>query len=144
MAYKAYNTGLQYVMSGSVNFTGDTFKMALLSSDYTFDQEHTSVASLTVGRLGTDIPVPATKSVVCDSTNHFSFWKTSGTIIWTGGNQPASGTIIAVCLYKFVTNDAGSIPICYYDPSDLVANNGEITFTPASDANGGLYKIASA
>jgi hypothetical protein len=144
MAYKVFTPGLHQVNSMTFDWVNNTFKLCLLNSSYTFDIESASMTPLAAGRLGTDITVGATKTVVLDGTNHFTFWKTTNTMIWTGGNQPASGTIIAVALYKFTTNDAGSVPLCYYDVTDLVANNGDITFTSASDANGGMFKLASA
>lgn len=144
MAYKVFTEGLHQINSKAVDWVNDTFKLCLLSSSYTFDIESASMTPLAAGRLGTDITVGATKTIVKDGTNHFTFWKTTATMKWDGGNQPASGTVVAVALYKFTTNDAGSIPICYYDVNDLVTNNGEITFTCAADGDGGMFKLASA
>jgi len=144
MAYKVFTEGLHQINSKNVDWVNDVFKLCLVSSSYSFDIESTTMTPLAAGRLGTDITVGATKTIVKDAANHFTFWKTTATMKWnTGVEAPASGTVVAVALYKFITNDAGSTPICYFDPTDLVSNGGDITFQCASDANGGMFKLSS-
>jgi len=47
---------------------------------------------------------------------------------WTAVTQVSSKTVGAIVIYKFVTNDAGSMPVCLIDGfTAVVPNGGNIT-----------------
>lgn len=134
MANGVYNTG----KAAAISFTGDTIKIRLVPSTYTFNTDHATMTAVGSG-IGTDQTV-ANKSVVTDQTNDFGFWKSTTNPSWTA--VAGGSTVGGAVLYKFGTVDGDSIPICFYDLTDTATNGGDITVTWASDANGGVYKVA--
>lgn len=138
MANGKYDAGLLGIANSGINFTADTIKVRLMPSSYTFDVNDETMSDVGAG-IGTDQTV-ADKSVVEDGSAHFAFWKSTTNPSWSA---VASGsTIGGVVLYKFVTDDAGSTPIGYYDTTDLATNGSDVLMSWPSDANGGVLKIS--
>ena len=48
-------------------------------------------------------------------------------VTWTALGGAANDTIGAALIFKFVTNDADSIPIAYIDLTDTPTNGGDVT-----------------
>ena len=138
MANGVYDTGRNGIMAGTIIFGSVSIKARLVPSSYTPSYgTGTSMTPIGAG-IGTDQTL-GTKSVGNDTTTHFSFFKAADPT-WTA--VAGGSTVAAVVIYKFVTNDAGSTPLVYLDVTDTATNGGDITIQFASDANGGIYKIA--
>jgi hypothetical protein len=52
----------------------------------------------------------------------------SAAITWTA--VAGGSTVGYVCIFKFVTNDAGSTPIAVIDVADTATNGSDLTYTP--------------
>lgn len=138
MASAYYNIGLQgFIQSATrIDLTGDTIRVRPIRvSGYTFAATHatmTSVVAATGGpgdvTLGTKVLATGVDGGTFDAADAvFTAW--------------ASGAAIdALAIFKFVTNDAGSTPICYLDGFTVTPNGGDITFQWAN-ANPFIFKI---
>ncbi len=83
--------------------------------------------------IGTDQTL-GSKSRTNDTTNDRIVYDAADPT-WTA---VASGSTIGwIVIYKFVTNDAGSTPICALDVADTSTNDGDLLFT--FSANGVFY-----
>ena len=130
MANTAYPLGAQKILAGSINFSSDTIKAALLPSSYTYSAAHEFVADLGT-LIGTDQTL-ASKSIaggVLDADN-LSF----GTI------APGS-TIKALVIYKDTGNTSTAPVLFYFDVVTglpMATNGGTVTIP----WDNGVKKIA--
>lgn len=138
MANGVYDTGRNAVMASTLDWVSDTIKARLVPGTYTPNYGTNTTMTPVGAGIGTDQTL-VTKSVPNDATNHFSFFKAANPV-WTA--VATGSTVVAVVVYKFITDDAGSTPIVFLDVTDTPTNGGDITIQFASDANGGVYKIA--
>jgi hypothetical protein len=88
---------------------------------------------------GTTDQALGTKSIVKDTTNDFAFFKAASALFVA---VPAGAAIVGFVLYKDTGTPTTSPLVAYYDTADITPNGGDITFVPASDANGGYLKLA--
>lgn len=137
MANGVYDAGRLGVMNAGIDFVNNTIKVRLVPSSYSFDATHATMTAVGSG-IGTDQTL-ASKATTSDGTNHFCYF-TAANPTWTA--VAGGSTIGAAVVYKFVTNDAGSTPICFLDVTDTATNGSDITISFASNGNGGIYKIA--
>ena len=130
MADIAYNAGLD-VMSG---FVAGTFRFLLLKNGVGADPDLVYVDDLTPGTneitvSGYSRQTAGTKSRTVDNTlNRITY----------DCDDPAFGTLVAgetvtgMVLYEFVTNDADSILVAYYDLTDAATAGTAFTVVLAS------------
>ena len=82
---------------------------------YAPDEDEASMTPVAAGRRNTDQPltlIDATGGGICDASDI--------TFSAVAAGDPVQGVI----LYKFVTNDAGSTPICFLEFTEPVTPNG--------------------
>jgi len=133
MASFVYNQGALNICgeSTAIDWEGDTIKARLTASSVTPNKDDTSMTGYT--GIGTDQTL-GSKTRASDTTNDRVVFDAADPT-WTA---VASGsTVGTVTIYKFVTNDAGSTPICSLDITDTPTNGGDITIT--FSANGVFY-----
>jgi hypothetical protein len=104
----------------------------LVASSFTPDKDNTSMTGHT--GIGSDQTL-ANKTKTKDTTNDRIVYTNTVAITWTA--VAAGSTIGTIDIYKFVTNDAGSTPICSIDVTDTPTNGSDIVLTP--HANGLFY-----
>jgi hypothetical protein len=138
MASAFYNIALEnFLTSGSyINLASDTIRVRPVRvSGYTFAATHTSMTPVVAatggpgdGTLGTKVIKTGTDGGCFDAADQ----------VFTG--WAAGAAIDALVIFKFVTNDAASTPICYLDGFSVTPNGGDITFQWAA-ANPFIFKI---
>lgn len=136
MADGAYNRGLDELAA----FGTSTYKFLLLKgSGYTFNKDHDFVSDLTPGSnevagSGYARVTAASKTRTIDDSNDRITYDAADPAF---GSIVAGETVSAMVLFRFVTNDADSILIAYYDLTDTATNG--TAFTVTLGANGVLY-----
>jgi hypothetical protein len=121
-----YNRGADELTA----FTTSTYKFLLLKgSGYTPNKDHDYVADLTpasneVTVAGYARVTAATKTRTIDDTNDRITYDCDDPAF---GSLTAGQTVSAMVLYRFVTNDADSILIAYYDLADTATNGSAFT-----------------
>ena len=93
VTHKLYGPAMKNILDGTVDLDGHTFKVALMSSGFSFDQDHENWAQVSTGEIsstgdydgGITLPIASTdmtysggvSTVICSSETVFS---TEGTI----------------------------------------------------------------
>lgn len=140
MSFK-FTEALYQLGLGTVDFSADTLKVALLmgSNNALASRNVTNVGAITLDEFdGSGYSRGTLSSVVWakDTVNH------RGELTWDPEVFAALGVgsddVVGALLFKFVTNDAGSLPIAYYDGGDfpISPNGGDVTIS--SDGEGAL------
>lgn len=104
-----------------INWASDTIKARLVASSATVNPDDTSMTAHTI--IGTDQTL-GTKTFTEDTTNDRIVYGAANPT-WTA--VAGGSTVGTVTIFKFVTNDAGSTPICSIDIADTATNGGDIT-----------------
>ncbi len=115
----------------AIDWEVDTIKARLTASSFTPNKDDTSMTGYTV--IGTDQTL-GTKTRAEDTTNDRVVFDAADPT-WTA--VAGGSTIGTVTIFKFVTNDAGSTPICSIDITDTATNGGDVTIAFA--ATGVVY-----
>lgn len=141
MASAYYDIGLERFISSAarIDLTGDTINVRPLritgGDAYAFATTHATMTPVIPATGGPGDQTLATK-VLGTTTNGGTFDAADRAFsAWASG--PA---IVALAIFKFVTNDAGSLPICYLDGFTVTPNGGDITFQWAA-ASPFIFKI---
>lgn len=127
MASFVYNDAALKLVTNSIVWASDTIKIRLISSAVTPDKDDTSMTGMT--QIGGSDKTLTTVAPAKDTTNDRIVFDANDPSAWSA---VASGTVGGAIVFKFVTNDAGSIPIAFIDPADIVANGSDISVTFAS------------
>lgn len=131
MASAAYQINIAVMMNAGVNLGSDTIKVRLIrTSGYTFSQAHDFMDDVTAA-IGTDVTLGSKTTTVgvFDAAD----------AVFTAVS--AGAAIDACVIYKFVTNDAASLPLVYLDGFSVVPNGGDITLVWASGSPN-IWRIA--
>lgn len=72
-----------------------------------------------------------TESFSRDNTNVRSEF-TASVVTWAGLGA-GTRAIEGVLMFVFITNDAASIPLAFYDTTNVSSNGGDVTFTPNAE-----------
>jgi hypothetical protein len=148
MASGAYQNGISKILDGTIDLDTAVLKIMLLKSTYTYDPDHAAVSSLTeitgvanyTGGFGGAGRKTATVAISLDNTNNkviVTFTDLTWTALGTGD------TIGGAALVREITNDAGSIPVVFFDFTDIPTNGGDVTLDfAAAGANGGNLQFA--
>lgn len=132
MASFITNSGADGLQSGgAIAWASDTIKARLVASSATLNKDDTSMTPYTL--IGTDQTL-TTKTKTKDTTNDRIVYS-ADMVTWTA--VAGGSTVGNVCIFKFVTNDAGSTPIAIIDVNDVATNGGNLTLTP--DATNGFF-----
>jgi hypothetical protein len=123
MASFAYNDGALKLQDGSIQWTTDVIRARMVGSTVTPNKDDTSITGYTnVGGVDKTL-------VACTRTKDTALDR----IVYDADNlsdfvaPPAGPTARYVIIFKFVTNDAASIPIFCIHCSDLVLNGTDVT-----------------
>lgn len=117
-----------------ISLTGDTLKVMLVTSGYTFNPDdrfvssasgsEISVTGYTGGFGGSGRKSLASRTLSADDTNDRGAFDAAD-VTWTALSSGA--TIAAAILFKELTSDALSPMIAYFDITDTPTNGGDIT-----------------
>lgn len=130
MASFVTNVG-SYSLQGQgtpVVFASDTIKARLVASSATVGKDDTSMTPYTA--IGTDQTL-SSKGVANNTTDDRTQYTQSATLTWSA--VAGGSTIGYIAVFKFVTNDAGSMPLFVFDITDTPTNGSDITWTPPSN-----------
>lgn len=136
MASMVTNVGAAGLTSGgSIDWGtgsgGDTIKARVCKAG-TLDQDDTVMTGKTAVAGTTDITLTG-KSKTTDNTNNRIIFSATSPLSWTGVSDGAASALF-IAIYKFVTNDADSIPISYIDVTDLsLASVSQLNYTIPAD-----------
>lgn len=109
-----------------INWAANTIRARLVASSATVNKDDTSLTPYTV--IGTDQDL-GSKTFTEDTTNDRIVYDAANPT-WTA--VAGGSTVGGVVIFKFVTNDAGSTPICFIDIADTATNGSDITIDFAS------------
>lgn len=126
MSSVVYNTGKS---PANADLTNGTFKVMLLTSSYTPDVDHATVSAIVANEAtGTGYvrKTLASPTLTVDNTND-RVDLGGANMTWTG----LTSTFRYAVLFKFITNDAASIPVAYFDlgAQSLTAQDFSINWT---------------
>lgn len=138
MASSVYNAAKNLFVTGALDWDTDDIRCLLVTSSYTFDADHATVSAITNELSGTGY---SRQSMTCsaptiDTGNDQVECDASDTTF--ASLNADNGTIAAAVVFKFVTNDADSIPIAYVDGVDVVTNGSDVIVQWGSE---GVFKV---
>ena len=117
MANAMYTVAKEDFMDSVLDLDTDDIRIRLVKDTYSFAAGDTSMTPITK-ITGTTDQILAGRSItngVFDATDP----------TWTG--VAGGETIMGAVIYKFITNDAGSIPINFIELADTATNGSDIT-----------------
>lgn len=149
MANFVYNYGKFLLANGGINLLTDNIALILVANTYIepgVANNKSNVLSeissyeITTGTVSGYARYALTsKSVVEDDTNGFAYFKAANVTFSTLGT---GNTVGGAVLIKETGSNTTSPLIAFYDVTDTPTNGGDITIQWASDANGGVLKLA--
>lgn len=119
-----FNAGSQGLLNGTINWASDTIRARPVLSSASPNPDATAMTS--IGVTGNDQTLGTKTGPTKDDANDRI---TYGAASPTFPSQPAGDPINKLVLFKFVTNDAGSIPIACVDIDAVTPNGGGIAVT---------------
>lgn len=132
MASFVHNSGADGLTSGGgITYASDTIKARLVASSVTPNRDDAVMTGYTA--IGTDQTL-GSKTKTKDTANDRIVFSAAA-LTWTA--VAGGSTVGWVTFYKFVTNDADSIPIATIDVTDTATNGGNLTLT--ADATNGFF-----
>lgn len=132
MASFVFNRGALNAQNGGLGFTSNTIKARLVSTSESLNKDSTAMTG--IGISGYDVTLSGKTGPVEDLANDRISYD-SGDITFPAVTiRPEVNRVV---FFKYVTNDADSVPICCCDITPVTPNNGDIIVT--LDANGIFY-----
>lgn len=150
MANIVYNRG-KYVV-GTADIDGSTFRLMLVTTGYTENQDHNLVDDGTTSDpLSYEIGVGGYSrqsiglAAFEDDTNDFAGLDASDAVFTS---LATGATVGGAVLYRYstsggTTSDTGQELISFYDLTDTPTNGGNFTITWASTSAGGVLKLGT-
>lgn len=132
MASFVFNRGALRAQDGTLGFTSNTIKARLVSTSESLNKDSTVMTG--IGISGFDVTLSGKTGPTEDTANDRI---TYDAIDLTFSGVTTRPEVNRVVFFKFVTNDADSIPICCCDITAVTPNNGDILVT--LDAIGIFY-----
>jgi hypothetical protein len=127
-----FNEGALQLQNGGIVWGADTIKIRPILTSATPDIDADVVTG--IGITGGDVTLGSkTGPTKVDATNRVSYDAGDPTLV----AQPPGAEIDSLLVFKFVTNDADSIPIAVVDITPVTPNGGNIAIT--FDAIGVFY-----
>jgi hypothetical protein len=130
MASFTTNEGSESLQDGTIVWATDVIKARLVASSFTPNKDDTVMTGYTA--IGTDQTLGG-KTRTKDTTNDRIVYDATDPT-WTA--VAGGSTVGTVTVFKFVTNDADSIPIFNIDVTDTATNGGDITAVFSADGIG--------
>jgi hypothetical protein len=122
MANFTTNRGSLDIQNGTIAFLSDTMKIRLVKSSVTPDKDNTVMTGLTAV-TGTTDQTLGSKTRTEDTTNDRIVYDAADPTFTAVASGDTVGWYI---VYKFVTNDADSIPLFVCDVTNTPTNGGDI------------------
>jgi hypothetical protein len=130
MASFTTNRGSLDLQSNVIVWASDTMKARLVASSFTPDKDNTVMTGYTT--IGTDQTL-GSKTRTEDTTNDRIVYDAADPT-WTA--VTIGSTVGWVVVYKFVTNDADSVPLFVLDVTDTPTNGGDISVSFSANGIG--------
>lgn len=128
MAGFVYNEAAESLLDGSIDYAADTIRVRPVLTSETLDKDATAMTGIgvtgydqTLGSKTGPTKNDTTDRVVYDAANP------------TFPAVAAGAEIDRIVIFKFVTDDAGSIPIAVNDITPITPNGGDIAVTISAD-----------
>ena len=125
MASLLYDVARKGFLDADIDLLVDTIQVrAVADEDYTASAAHTTMSSVTkyTGSTDATLGTKTTTAGVFDAADLSPAYSS----LAIDGSKDIDGLVI----FKFVTNDAGSTPICYIDlTTALTPNGGDVNIT---------------
>lgn len=132
MAGFIFNVGALGLQDGSINWASDTIKIRPVETSDTIDEDDTVMTGL--GLTGYDQTLGSKTGPTKDDANNRIVYDAANP---TFPSVAAGPQIDRALIFKFVTNDADSIPIALMDIAAITPNGGNIGVL--FDAIGAFY-----
>jgi len=143
MASNLYNNGLLKVADRTIDFVSDTIRVLLVNASHTFTATHTTVSQITANELSTTnyVRKDLAGKAITAATNVTSFL--ADNVTWTAlGPTSAGPTAAFAIVYKFITNDAGSLLLACIDFTDQTLNGSDFTLKwNGASSNGAVFTL---
>jgi hypothetical protein len=117
-----FNAGAQGLLAGTINWGSDTIRARLVESSASLDEDATAMTG--IGVTGNDQTLGTKTGPTKDDTNDRS---TYGAANPTFASQPLGDPVDRLVVFKFSTDDAGSVPIACVDITEVTPNGGDIS-----------------
>ena len=136
MANAAYNEAKTELLKGTLDFDAPDDIRVMLLETAGFDADHATIAAVLAGAAveltstNYSRQALAGEGVTQDDVNdRGEFDATDAT--FSSVSQAGSENVVAAIVFKFITNDASSIPIAYIDTGGfpITANGSDIVIT---------------
>lgn len=121
MASQVYNEGKRGLLAGEIDLNADDIRIALVMANSTAGSQNDGIVNLddftTLDRCdstGYSDAQLANETVTKDDPSDEARFDADD-VTFTALNSDASRNIIGVLVYKFVTNDADSVVICFLE-----------------------------
>lgn len=119
-----FNAGAQGLLAGTINWGSDTIRARVVEAAETPDEDATAMTG--IGVTGNDQTLGSKTGPTKDDAND--------RITYGAGNptfaaQPLGDPVDKLVLFKFITNDAGSVPIACVDIDEVTPNGGDLAVT---------------
>ena len=130
-----YPSALLALGAGTLNWDTNTIRALLVNGSASYNRTHDTVSDITANELSQATRVDLVTSAPADNgTTRIIFDATD--IVF---NSQTSGQTVGACIiYKFITNDAGSLLIAFVDGTNITTDGSNITVTFPADGVFGL------
>jgi hypothetical protein len=126
MAGFVFNEAAESLLDGSINWGSDTIRVRPVATSESLDKDATAMTS--IGVTGYDQTL-GSKTRTKDTTNDRIVYDAADP---TFPSVAAGAEVNRMVAFKFVTNDADSIPIAVVDITAITPNGGNIAVTIAA------------
>lgn len=133
MASFVTNAGAEGLLTpDTIVWASDTIKARLVATSASPNKDDTVMTGFS--SIGSDQTLGTKTKTKNTTDDRIEF--SAAAITWSA--VAGGSTVGFICIYKFVTNDADSIPIAWIDVADTATNGGDLTYTPTT---GGLFYL---
>lgn len=134
MADAVYNIAKRDLLKGDMDFDTITVRMLLVDETFAVEVDDDDVATTIaggeeVGESGYSRQTLANVAVTLDDANDRAYVDADDPAF---GSIASGGTIGGGVIYKFVTDDAGSTPICFQDYTNTPQNGQAVSVSFAA------------
>lgn len=143
MASNTFIYALQEIAQADLDLQVDTIKACLCMTGNSCDTDAhdgtvTTLAGITTlnrsDATGYADVTLAAKTLALDDVNNRVKFDNTADIVFSGLSTPATGNYTGILLYKFITNDADSIPIFWIEFTAPIAKEAtQVTVPPHAD-----------
>lgn len=145
MSSNLYNNGLLKIADHTIDLVNDTIRVLLVNASHTFTATHTTVSQVVANELSTTgyVRKDLAGKAVTAAANVTSFLADNAT--WLALGPSTSGPTAAFAIvYKFITNDAGSLLIACVDFPDQTLNGSDFTLKwNGASSNGAVFTFTA-